>query len=316
MGQENIFVIHRGVDRAKVEKKLNKMTKYVDISFSLLASKKDGDAWHEDAKKKLDKCIMVICFVGKDTDKNTNVLWEIDQAKERGLDVFAYRFNKSYKLPKKLTSNFKDKVIVAPLEDETIIKKNTDMYSRSNEFNICISKIQKLLAKKSIDKLFNENKTSVFTQYQLYLKTSEDLVIRRQSVNTFFVSFCSILITLTASFITFKSDSVVLNKIGTYVWFIVFGLSIIGIVITFFWVNLLENYGQLNRSKMILISEIEKKLSLNLYDTEWGILSNNFGTKKYVSFTNTEKRSPVLFGIIFALLILTSLIIIIVSFAS
>jgi hypothetical protein len=72
-------------------------------------------------------------------------------------------------------------------------------------------------------------------------------------------------------------------------------LSIVGIILSVSWVKLLASYGDLNSSKMKIISYIEKQLPASLYDAEWAALSDKLNKRKYVSFTNSEKRVPVLF---------------------
>ena len=41
-----------------------------------------------------------------------------------------------------------------------------------------------------------------------------------------------------------------------------------------------------------------------LYDAEWQIMSDKLNNKKYVSFTNSEKRIPKIFLFVFIIIIL------------
>ena len=72
-------------------------------------------------------------------------------------------------------------------------------------------------------------------------------------------------------------------------------ISLIGILLSFNWLKLLDSYGTLNGAKIRVITEIEKKLPVNIYDTEWKVMSEKLGSKNYVSFTNIEKRIPKIF---------------------
>ena len=46
---------------------------------------------------------------------------------------------------------------------------------------------------------------------------------------------------------------------------------------------------------MIFIKNVISPLLCRLYDAEWQALSDKLNKKKYVSFTNSEKRIPYLF---------------------
>ena len=81
--------------------------------------------------------------------------------------------------------------------------------------------------------------------------------------------------------------------IGCYV------ISFVGIVLCINWNRIVFSYGQLNSAKMKVISAIEKKLPFNIYDVEWKVQTDKLGKRRYVSFTNIEKRIPLLFSIIY-----------------
>ncbi len=78
----------------------------------------------------------------------------------------------------------------------------------------------------------------------------------------------------------------------------------LGVFLCTAWMNILTSYGDLNSSKMKIISQIEKRLPANLYDAEWEALSDKLKRKKYVSFTQSEKSTPKLFIVLYGLLFL------------
>ena len=55
------------------------------------------------------------------------------------------------------------------------------------------------------------------------------------------------------------------------------------------------------RSKVNLL---EEQLPIALYDAEWRIMSDKLNNKKYVSFTNSEKRIPKIFGFVYGAIII------------
>ena len=76
-----------------------------------------------------------------------------------------------------------------------------------------------------------------------------------------------------------------------------------GIILDISWINILEAYGTLNSAKLKVINLLEEQLPIALYDAEWRIMSDKLNNKKYVSFTDSEKRIPKLFMAIYCLII-------------
>ena len=86
-----------------------------------------------------------------------------------------------------------------------------------------------------------------------------------------------------------------LDMLLLYKIFVTFLLSLVGAILSVSWIKLLASYGDLNSSKMKIISYMEKQLPASLYDAEWAALSDKLNKRKYVSFTDSEKRVPALF---------------------
>jgi hypothetical protein len=121
----------------------------------------------------------------------------------------------------------------------------------------------------------------------MFVETSEELVRRKQSVNTFYVTLNSILLSAVVSILCASSEAELFkNPLVVYVLSAV--LSVMGVVICCSWITLLRSYADLNASKMAIIGCIEEHLALKLYDTEWAILTRKIGNKKYKSFTVKE----------------------------
>ena len=82
----------------------------------------------------------------------------------------------------------------------------------------------------------------------------------------------------------------------------------VGVVLSLSWIRLLASYGNLNSSKMRIISSIERQLPASLYDAEWAAMSDRLNKKRYVSFTESEKNIPRLFIVLYAVIFLLLLI--------
>lgn len=152
------------------------------------------------------------------------------------------------------------------------------------------------------------DKNLLLEQYKIFVETSEALVKRKQSVNSFYVILNSALLGAVISVICASRKLPVLfgwlkvsAAVSTFA-------SLVGFVVCFSWISLLNSYADLNSSKMRIITEIEKDMAVNLYDTEWAIITQKVGKKKYKSFSDKEKFVGALFGILYFLLFILGII--------
>ena len=279
----NVFVIHSGKDREEVEKNLSSI-KQACHSFNPLVLKNGGIFWKVDAKKKIKKSQMVLFFVGESSHKSENIDWEIHTAIKLKKPIYTVKMNEAFTLNVSLE-------VIDPFSGQK------RLYSKQSDFNSITSLIKK--HESGEDKVFNQDidsidKSILLEQYKMFLQTSEDLVSRRQSVNNFYISINSAL--MGAFGIIWALDILSIYKFFTGIL-----LSVIGIILSFSWIKLLASYGDLNSSKMKIISYIEKQLPASLYDAEWAALSDKLNKRKYVSFTNSEKRVPALFIAVYLL---------------
>lgn len=281
----NVFVIHSGTDY-EVTNRLIASLKQKEYSLNTLILKKGNNFWKIDAAKKIKKSQMVLFVVGENSHESPYIAWEIKEAIKHKKPIYILKLNDENQLHNALLVNddfTKEKVnygkIVSEEEVIAIIKGyNTADYGLFNpNANEC-------------------NQAALLEQYKLFLKTSEDLVNRRQNVNSFYISISSALVALMG--FLFALD---LGEFARLIIGIVFGL--IGIVLSISWSRILSCYGNLNNSKMKIISSIEKHLPLSLFDAEWAALADTLNKKKYISFTESEQIIPRLFGVLYACVI-------------
>ena len=85
-------------------------------------------------------------------------------------------------------------------------------------------------------------------------------------------------------------------------------MCLAGIILDISWINILEAYGTLNSAKMKVINLLEEQLPVALYDAEWRVMSDKLNNKRYVSFTDSEKRIPKLFICVYGMILLAVLV--------
>ncbi|MBQ9803039.1 MAG: TIR domain-containing protein [Clostridia bacterium] len=305
----DVFVIHSGGDAAVVESRLAELKKSSHgFNPLLLASGKsakrkkqplapapapvpaEGAApakrrrkfeiplWKIDAGKKIKRAQMVVFFVGESSHESENIDWEIRTAIKHEKPIYTIKLHEDCILNESLT-----------VTDAFSGEKKP--YHKPSDFESLLALVKQY--ENGDYKVFNQeiealDKAILLEQYKVFLQTSEDLVARRQNVNNFYISINSALM---AAFGVVWA----LEITAVYKFFIGALLSVVGIILSVSWIKLLASYGDLNSSKMKIISYIERQLPASLYDAEWAALSDQLNKRKYVSFTNSEKRVPLLF---------------------
>lgn len=131
-----------------------------------------------------------------------------------------------------------------------------------------------------------EEKEIILEQYKLYVEMADKISERRSSVNTFFLTANSIILTVV---------SINGFDIAKFSWLI----TAVGLIFSYTWYYLLQSYKLLNSGKFRVVHKIEQKLPLNLYAFEWEILGEGKDRAKYWPISHIEKILPALFAIIY-----------------
>ena len=283
----DIFVIHSGGNKEIVKEYLEELNRTTP-NFNALILGDGGKFWKIEASAKIKKCQMAVFFVGENSHTSPYIEWEIKQARKHEKPIYTVKLQKDNKLHPALDiyDEYTGKVVSTYSKDVSF-KELSEIVTdyEKNNYHVFNAELDKLDHKILLE------------QYKLFIKTSEDLVSRRQSVSSFYITLNSALVALSSALFAFDFNNYLKILAG-----IIF--SIVGIVVSISWIQTLISYGRLNSSKINIICIIEKHLPASLYDAEWASLSNKLNKKKYVSFTDSEKRVPIIFIIIYSLIIL------------
>ena len=281
----NVFVIHSGADYDATNGIISTLKKKV-YSLNTLILKNGSCFWKIDASQKIKKAQMVLFVVGENSHKSPYIAWEIKEAIKFKKPIYILKLNEENQLH--------DALLV-----EDGFSKEKQNYGKV----VTVEELSNVI--KSYDAgdygLFNGapgelNQDALLEQYKLFMQTSEDLVSRRQNVNSFYISISSAIVAIMG--FLFAMD---LGRMSELI--IGFAFCVVGIILSISWSKSLACYGNLNSSKMKIISSIEKQLPLSLFDAEWAALSDKLNKKKYVSFTESEQTIPRLFGLLYCIVI-------------
>ena len=298
------FVIHSGKDFDSVALLIEKWSRINDnIQFILLEGNQDN--WEGDATARIRECAKVLYIVGESSADSPYIQIELDITNKENKDIYVYRLKENHRV------------------NDCLLQMNETSHSQSGEYEgeIIIGKLRKriyFLNEAELEKRFYadsqeielilkgsgfDDKGTLMEQYKMFVQTSEDLVSRKQSVNTFYVTLNSLFLSAIVSVICVAGDSLLFADNSMIVYLISGFLSVIGIVICSSWVTLLNSYADLNASKMAIISCIEERLAVKLFDTEWALLTRRIGKRKYQSFTVKEIAVAKIFLYLYILLI-------------
>lgn len=129
---------------------------------------------------------------------------------------------------------------------------------------------------------------ALVAQYRLFVETSEALVLRRQRVNTFFLSVNSLI--LAAAGLLLREDQSGILESG-----VLCGLGLAGATLCVVWHRLIASFLQLSRGKFEVIHALERRLPARLFAAEWIALGSGKDPKKYTSPARAEVFTPYVF---------------------
>lgn len=118
--------------------------------------------------------------------------------------------------------------------------------------------------------------------YELYVASADNISSRRQTANSFYLSINTAIIGATG-YISEGGSS--------YAW----SISLAGILLCIAWQRAVRAYKDLNSGKFKVIHEIEKKLPISVYTSEWEAIGRGKNASLYLPFTRIEIWIPRVF---------------------
>lgn len=244
--------------------------------------------WKSKARKSIREAQLVLYVAGNEFDEK-NIRWELKTAIKYRKPICVIKKNEDVRL-----------------SDGLMIKD--DFSGAKTDYGYQVISYSQLLEiaqghRSSTYGLFNErmnfqvaDSDDVYLeQYKLFVQTSEELVKRRQNVNSFYMSIHSALLAFMGAMFALEIDLTFLQCFGIV-------LCVAGITMSYSWWNMLVSYGQLNSAKMKIIGMLEAHLPLSLYDAEWRVLDDPMSKKRYKSFTQKESAIPWCFMCLYIIL--------------
>lgn len=285
-----LFISYKGEDFEKVQKTIETFRNISpDIQISTLRISK---RWKSLAKKYISKADFVIYLAGYKYSDNIN--WEINTAIKYGHKVHCVKLDDDVVLDDKLftINEFDDSVKVPKIIVYSSLAELTSLIRGDSSY------LRNKLFENNID-----NNEMLIEQYKVMLSTSESLIERRQKLTTTYLAIFSALLPIISTMLSFSQFYLYLGALI---------ISVICIILCFSWRSTIISYGKSNRAKFAILEEIESKLPATMFSSEWLALKKI--TTKYKSFTNRETIIPILFVVVYAVLLSISIALIILKF--
>lgn len=300
-----IFIIHKSDDYEDVMKLTRRINDLVKVDLLALVSKKDDKYWWKEAKTKIDQSDMILYVLGAMTHTSTNVDDEIKYSLKRKKQILLYRLHPEEKNEVNSSLFQKDSFtnVDKPRFKEIALEDLPRVLKYGYDFDI---------AKQLEQTKDPKRETELIEQYKAYLQTSEEVLNRRQNTSNFYTTLNTTMLTIMATVVGVTVGLTGVNGLLVTALSLL-AVSVVGILLNINWLSLLESYGRLNSAKMKVISEIEKNLPANIYDTEWRVMDEKLYGGKYVSFTAIEKRLPFCFIVLYSLLVIAGIVMFCIS---
>ena len=243
--------------------------------------------WHHDAIQKIKSADMIVYVYSNESEFNPNVKWEIKK-------VLAFH---KYIICLKSSSNMTLNSNSNPSDiDETSFANVTIM-----DFSLKVSKnlqsVFDIITNFNhdthialINKDYSDDNKVLMEQYKIFFNSAESLLTRRQTMNSFYLSVNTGLVTIGSGIFALMQQNIPLSRL-----ILVLGLSIPGILMNISWRQILYSYYINNRAKLKILSMMEKHLVASSLDAEWKVMKNRYNNMQYKSFTDIEKSTPLYF---------------------
>jgi hypothetical protein len=146
--------------------------------------------------------------------------------------------------------------------------------------------------------------------YKMAAEMADRVSARRMTANGFFLTLNTALVGI----LSFFYEKLAEDKRAVLIF-----MSAVGIVVAFSWFFTIRSYKRLNRAKFTVINRMESQLPYQNFSDEWKELKRetseddklvggrNWWLKfkdRYTELTNIEGIVPILFGLVYALILL------------
>lgn len=132
--------------------------------------------------------------------------------------------------------------------------------------------------------------------YKLHAELADRVSQRREGANRIFVGLLTGLLIFLVAFLRYGANILSENLV-------IIAVGILGVALSVSWYVVIRSYRQLNDGKFKALHELEEQLAYPFFKREWELLGEGRSIKRYWKLTVVETSLPIIFSILFLVLI-------------
>lgn len=284
MSHFKVFFSNKTADKKVVDGLFNKLTfslpNYPIKNISL--SVPYTPEWKVEAEKIISECDAFICVIGADSHSSEPIAWEVSIAAKQNKYIIAIQLSELNPVPAAI---YKCGAEVLPWNPDKVPARLSSLL------------VEQALFPKVANGGTTLDPSIIWNQYNLAVQTWENLINRRQTVNTLYMSVCGGVLASMGALVS------VADKVGAQA--VASGgcvFSLLGILVCLNWKKTLKSYGALSTAKSQIVSGLEQRMPARLFDAEWRILE----ARKYISTTQADGETATILTVLFSAIFVVS----------
>jgi hypothetical protein len=244
-----LFVCNRSKDKDIAKQAIDDLLNKSENFIAIQQEIEQSDTWQKKVEQKMQESDFVLFLLGADTFESEQIIWEYAKAKDLNKQIIGYKLSTAS-------------------EQSILFCQGFQVFDNPEH---CI---------KFLTKTYDEDRKLKFDQYKIMVGSTEKVTENRMKVNNLFFTITSSI--LSVGFVLGKSFGFTLKAMLGMLT-----LTILSLIVSYFWEKLIQSYALLNKGKFIVIDKIEKQLRTNMFEDEWKILTQEI---KYEPNSKTETK--------------------------
>jgi hypothetical protein len=244
-----LFICNRSKDKEAAKQAIDDLLNKSENFIAIQQEIEQSEVWQKKVEQKMQESDFVLFLLGADTFESEQIIWEYAKAKDLNKQIIGYKLSNAS-------------------EQSIIFCQGFQVFDNPEH---CV---------KFLTKTFDDDRKLKFDQYKIMVGSTENVTENRMKVNNLFFTITSSI--LSVGFVLGKTFGFTLKAMLGMLT-----LTILSLIVSYFWEKLIQSYALLNRGKFKVIDKIEKQLRTNMFEDEWKILTEEI---KYEPNSKTETK--------------------------
>lgn len=242
-----LFICNRSKDIDLAKQAIEDLIAKSENFIAVQQEVEHSENWQKKVEQKMQESDFVVFLLGSDTFESEQIIWEYSKAKDLNKQIVGYKLSNAS-------------------EQSLLFCQGFQVFEKAEH---CI---------KFLTKIYDDDRKLKLDQYKIMVSSTEKVTENRMKVNNLFFTITSSI--LSVGFVLGKTFGFSIKAMLGML-----ALTILSLIVSYFWEKLILSYALLNRGKFKVIDKIEKQLRTNMFEDEWKILTQEI---KYEPNSKTE----------------------------